>query len=100
MDRQTALTLIKRHESELRRLGVIGLALFGSTARDEATHSSDVDVVVRLTKGPHGFAYIGRLDTIKMRLSTILGTEVDLIAEPASKPGLQEEINRDRCPVF
>jgi predicted nucleotidyltransferase len=33
MDRETAISLLKAHEAELRRLGVQHLYLFGSTAR-------------------------------------------------------------------
>jgi uncharacterized protein len=44
MDRETAISLLKAHEAELRRLGVQHLYLFGSTARGEARSDSDVDL--------------------------------------------------------
>ncbi|MHB8255458.1 MAG: nucleotidyltransferase family protein, partial [Acidiferrobacter sp.] len=47
MNRQRVLELLSRSKPELRaRFGVVRLALFGSTARDEATADSDVDVLV------------------------------------------------------
>ena len=100
MDRDTALAIIKGHQDELKSLGVVSLSLFGSTARGEAAKNSDVDVAVRLEPIAGGFAYFGRLDDIERRLSEILGARVDVIAEPAVRPQIQEEIDRDRCLAF
>ena len=47
MKKQQALDLLKQHIGEVReRFGVKRLALFGSTARDEAAADSDLDVLV------------------------------------------------------
>jgi len=47
MNRAQALQVLANAKPELaRRFGVIRLALFGSTARDEARPGSDVDIVV------------------------------------------------------
>ena len=100
MDRETAIGLIKRHEPELRELGVVSLSLFGSTARDDATDSSDVDVAVRLKDVPHGFAYFGRINRIEFLLSQLLGRRVDIVSEPARKTNLQYAIEQDRCRAF
>ncbi len=54
MKRQTGLSLLQRHRAELVELGVESLSIVGSTAREEARASSDVDVVVRLTEGAPG----------------------------------------------
>ena len=51
MKREDAIAIIKCHEAELKELGVLSLALFGSTARDEASADSDVDVAVTLKPG-------------------------------------------------
>jgi predicted nucleotidyltransferase len=102
MDRETALTEIRRHQAELRRLGVVSLSLFGSMARGEAGSDSDIDVAVRAP--PHedegGFAYLRRLDRIRAYLSEVLATPVDVIAEPTSRPRLQQHIDRDRRIAF
>jgi uncharacterized protein len=100
MDRNTALGIIKRHQDELKALGVVSLSLFGSTARDEASEESDVDVAVRLEGVPSGFAYFGRLDVIQRRLSEVLNTRVDVIEEPVARAKIQEQIDRDRCIAF
>jgi predicted nucleotidyltransferase len=81
---------------------VLSLSLFGSTARDEAGEESDVDVDVAVRPEPieGGFAYFGRLDRIERRLRKLLGTRVDVIGEPTSRPQIQQEIDRDRCLAF
>jgi len=44
MTRDEALTRLRYRESDLKRIGVQSLYLFGSTARNEAEASSDVDL--------------------------------------------------------
>lgn len=49
MQKQQVLQLLRDQFGEIRqRFGVRRLALFGSTARDEAKTGSDVDVLVEL----------------------------------------------------
>jgi hypothetical protein len=42
MNRETVITALRAHESELRAAGVVRLSLFGSTARGEARPGSDI----------------------------------------------------------
>jgi hypothetical protein len=100
MNREAALAIIKRHQAELKELGVLSLSLFGSTARDETTDNSDIDIAVRLSEGPHGFAYFARLDRIEARLSELLGRQVDVVPEPAPAQRIQKAIERDRRLAF
>jgi predicted nucleotidyltransferase len=44
MDRKPWPPLVRKHEAELKQLGVQHLYLFGSTARDEARADADVDL--------------------------------------------------------
>ena len=100
MKREDAIAIIKCHEAELKELGVLSLALFGSTARDEASADSDVDVAVTLKPGTRGFAHLDRVDQLKEVLATILGRPVDVIDEPAASPRIQLEIDQDRVNAF
>lgn len=100
MNRDTALAIIKRHEAELKELGVVSLSLFGSTARDDATEVSDVDVAVRLEEIRGGLATFARLDLIRARLSKILGTRVDVISEPKHRNRIKIAIDKDRHLAF
>ncbi len=46
MDRNEALAHLKAIEPDLRALGVGGLSIYGSVARDEARPDSDLDILV------------------------------------------------------
>jgi uncharacterized protein len=101
MNRDRAISILKDHAVELQRLGVVSVSLFGSTARDDATDGSDVDIAVHLApSSARGLAYLGRLEDIKERLAELLGAPVDLIAEPTARRRLQQAIDRDRCRAF
>lgn len=102
MNRDEALAILRAHEAELRAAGVESLSLFGSVARGDATADSDVDVVVRLTPeaSEGGFAYFGRLEELSERLREILGSRVDVIAEPIGKDRLRHAIEREATLAF
>jgi predicted nucleotidyltransferase len=102
MDSETVITLLRTHAAELRATGVESLSLFGSTARSEASASSDVDLLVRLRPdfAPPGLAYFGKLSQLRERLAQIVGNDVDLLTEPVRKQALREEIEQDRLRVL
>lgn len=95
-----AVATIKRHEPELRKLGIESLSLFGSTARDEATEQSDIDVEVKLSEGPRGLTHLARLDHLKEVLQEILGRPVDVITDTAGSPSVRQAIAQDRVHAF
>lgn len=79
------VALLRDHKPELvRRFGVAELALFGSTARDEAVASSDIDVLVRFERPADSKMYFG----VQFYLEDLLGQAVDLVTEK----GLREEL--------
>lgn len=100
MDRSQVISILTRHEPELRALGIEHLSLFGSTATNSGTADSDVDVAVRMAPGPRGFDRLERLDTVRHRLAELLRCPVDVIEEPARSPRVQSAIERDRVPAF
>ena len=57
MTRHDVLQSIRRHEPDLRDMGVASLSVFGSFARDEGTHGSDVDVLVDFDR-PVGYFHV------------------------------------------
>jgi hypothetical protein len=96
MNRQRVLELLSRSKPELRaRFGVVRLALFGSTARDEATADSDVDVLVAFDGPATSKQYFG----VQFYLEDLLGRPVDLVAEKALRPELRPYIDRERVNV-
>src|SRR5215472_9262983 len=48
MGRDQVIALLRLHQDDLRRRGVLHAALFGSVARGEATASSDIDLLIDL----------------------------------------------------
>lgn len=98
MNRSTAISRLKAHETELRAMGVAGLSLFGSVARGDAGPESDVDVAARFD--PAAEVGMVKYGAILHRLSTLLRAPVDLVGEPARTARMQAEIDRDRAPVF
>lgn len=100
MNRAAVITALRLHEAELKKLGIVRLSLFGSTARNEASESSDVDIATTLSPGPRGLAHLERMERIKARLSEIIGCAVDVIEEPSPLPHVQGAIEQDRVLAF
>ena len=51
MQRDEALKILSDHKYELRdKFGVTSIAIFGSTARDEAGPDSDVDTLIEIER--------------------------------------------------
>lgn len=96
MNRTQALQVFARVKPELaRRFGVIRLALFGSTARDEARPDSDVDIVVSFDGPATSQRYFG----VQFYLEDTLGCPVDLVTEKAMRPELRPFIEREAVNV-
>ena len=88
-----ALTAAKLVLAE--RYGVTRLALFGSTARDEARPDSDVDIVV----GFDGPATSARYFGVQFFLKDELGCAIDLVTEKALRAELKPYIEREAVNV-
>jgi hypothetical protein len=87
---------LRQHLPEVRtRFDVVRLRIFGSTARDEASESSDVDVLVAFD-GP---ATCDRYFGLKFFLEDLLGTRVDLVSERALREELRPAILRESIHV-
>jgi hypothetical protein len=92
MIRDQALAILSQHREEMaRRFGLKRIALFGSTARDEARPDSDVDVLVEFSVPATADAYFGLWEY----LETLLGVKVDLATEPMIRPGMRPQVERD-----
>jgi uncharacterized protein len=65
--------------------GVEQVALFGSFARGNASHDSDIDIVVTLSK-PLGFAFIQLADYLEQKLHR----KVDLVTATTLESGMSD----------
>jgi predicted nucleotidyltransferase len=96
MSVELILTKLRAQESALRERGVQSLSLFGSQARGQANPASDIDLAATLAPGLSLLDFIG----VKHSLEDLLGVQVDLVAEPATRLDLQAAINRDRIRAY
>jgi predicted nucleotidyltransferase len=77
------------HRHELRKMGVVSLAVFGSVARDEFTQQSDIDLLIDFDREV-GLFY---LFEIQHKLEEIIGVpKIDLIQRGAIHPALRDRI--------
>jgi predicted nucleotidyltransferase len=89
---------IKDEEPELRRRGVLHLAVFGSVARGEEQPDSDVDIAVDIEQG-RSFSLI-RMEDTRLLLEDKLGRRVDLGEADSFRPQVRAAFERERVPVF
>ena len=99
MRRDTVLKILTDHRGELeQRFKVKSLALFGSLARDEATDTSDVDLLVEFDDRRVGLLH---LIGTEQHLEKLLGVErVDLVLRRSVIEELKEPILGEAIRVF
>jgi uncharacterized protein len=90
-EREQILTTLRSHKKDLSaKYGVTRLGIFGSTAHDEATGISDVDIIVEMP--PDLFQMVH----MKEELEELLLSSVDLIRyHKHLNPLLRKRIDRD-----
>ncbi len=96
------LSVLRRHESELRAHGVEALTLFGSVARGDATEGSDVDLAVQSGAmfSAGGLDHFSKLNALRGRLAALLGCSVDLVEVSAARPRLRQAIEQEGLRAF
>lgn len=96
MKRALAILKLAQAKPELqRRFGVTRLALFGSTARDEAREDSDVDVLVAFDGPASAARYFG----VQFYLEDLLGAPVDLVTDKALRAEIKPFIEHEALHV-
>lgn len=97
LTKQHVLELLSGSKPILQaRFGVSRLALFGSTARDTATSSSDVDILVAFDGPATSQRYFG----VQFYLEDLLNSAVDLVTEKALRPELRPYIEKECLNVW
>lgn len=92
LTREQAIERLRSAEAEIRRLGVTRLALFGSVVRNQATPTSDVDVLVEFDPA------MKTLDTfmeLAFLLDAVLGRRVEVVTTEALSPYIGPHILRE-----
>jgi predicted nucleotidyltransferase len=89
LTREEAIQRLTASEAEIRALGVLRLALFGSVARSQARADSDVDLLVQFAPGEKTYDHFLALSEL---LETRLGRKVELVTTEALSPFLGPRI--------
>jgi predicted nucleotidyltransferase len=97
MERGAAIAKLKAHETRFKQLGVEHLYLFGSTARDEASKDSDVDLFFDHPEGSLGL--VGLMD-VKEAAAQILGCRTDIMTRRSLHPVLRDAIEFSAQQIF
>ncbi|WP_373478371.1 nucleotidyltransferase family protein [Geminocystis sp.] len=88
LDKNKVLEVIKAQENLFNKYHIKTLALFGSTARNEATENSDLDFLVEFNKSPTLSMYMN----LKFYLEELFNKPVDLVTIKSIKPIIKESI--------
>lgn len=91
MKRDQALKVLARQKMALRQKGILSIAVFGSTARDEAKPDSDLDILVDFAQPSTFDQYI----EAKFYLEELLGCKVDLVTLDGLKPLARVEVEKE-----
>ena len=97
MKRDEAISRLKQHEADLKRLGVEHLYMFGSTVRGEAKDDSDVDLFFDYKKGKLG---LFELMDVKEYAANILGHKTDIMTRDSLHRTLRQQIEETAIRVF
>ena len=98
MNNEDALMTLRRHESDLRARGVRHAAIFGSMARGDDRHGSDLDIVIdvdpviRMTV----YDYVG----LKEFIADLFDRPVDVVSREALKPHIRPAVTADAIYAF
>ena len=84
MDKQGIIARLRENEAALRARGVTHAALFGSRARGDGRHDSDIDIMIEIE--PEAvqdvYAYVG----LKSYIAELFAEPVDVVDRAALKP--------------
>jgi predicted nucleotidyltransferase len=96
-----ALTIaeVRRHAAELRaiaeRHGVSDVRVFGSVARNEATETSDLDLLVTAVPGSGLFA----LSAFATEVEDLLGVFTQVVTMNGLKPRMRAHVAAEAVPL-
>lgn len=98
MDKLAALDILRANEAELRRRGVVHVALFGSVARGEAQADSDLDVMIEIDAPVVGgvYGYVGLCHFI----DDLFPIRVDVANRATLKARVRTHAERDAVFAF
>lgn len=85
-------SLIQEHQTQLKKLGIRRLGLFGSFVHEQPRDDSDVDILVEFAPGCKNFDNFMR---VVFFLEDLLGRKVELVTPEALSPHIGPHIMRE-----
>lgn len=98
MNRSEAVRKLQQNADALRSMGATSLYLFGSTARNEQSPGSDLDLFIDYEPGIR-FSLINLVE-IKQLLEENMAVEVDVTTRDSLHQQLKDDIERSAIRVF
>jgi predicted nucleotidyltransferase len=98
MQRAEIIETLRAHRVELQAAGILHLRLHGSVARDEASASSDVDLIAELEPGRR-FTLIDMV-RLENRLHDLLRMKVDLSPANTLREAVRQRATREAVLAF
>ena len=98
MKRADTILVLQRRADAIRRLGAVSMYMFGSTARDEATDTSDIDLFIDYD--PASRFSLFDLAGIKSFLEDELRAHVDLTTRDSLHPLMKGDIESGAIRIF
>jgi predicted nucleotidyltransferase len=98
MNRIEAVSKLRKSADAVKGMGATALYLFGSTARDETSERSDLDLFIDYDASRR-FSLLD-LIAIKQLLEEEMAVEVDVTTRDSLHPMLKEDIERSAVRVF
>jgi hypothetical protein len=98
MTRTEALKKLRGFAGALKERGATSLYLFGSTSRNEASRTSDLDLF--LDYDPRSKFDVFDLVAVKRMLQDKLGVNVDLTTRGGLHPLIREKVEAEAVRVF
>jgi uncharacterized protein len=98
MSREEVIAKLKSAEPALRAIGVAGLYLFGSHARDQAGPGSDIDVFVDPAPGTE-FGFLPFMEAYET-IQQAVGENLDYGTRKGLHPMLRRVIEREAVQIF
>jgi uncharacterized protein len=98
MNRLTAIKKLRHHTDALKALGATALYLFGSTARNQARPTSDIDLFIDYD--PRGSFNALDLVASKRLLEKELGVGVDITTRKGLHPLIRKRVENEALRVF
>jgi uncharacterized protein len=92
------LAILKKHEPELHKRGVVHAAVFGSVARGQARSESDIDVLIDLD--PERRIGVFEYARLKLYINELIGGSSDVVNRRKLKPMLRDNILHESVNAF